>query len=276
MSDQTDKTALGDRMKGYERIQTDLRFSCTKPVYARIDGRSFSKFTKGMNRPFDEGMSRAMIETTKYLVKETHASIGYTQSDEISLVWFADEKTSKIFFNGRIQKMVSNLSSLATAFFMTEAMKKWPAKCSSRLPSFDCRVFELPSLQEAANEFLWRELDATKNSISMAAHHFFGDKATWGKTGEQKIQMMKDMGVDWNDYPAFFKRGTFVRNEQFEIELDAEELAKIPEKHRDVNKKAIRRRMVEMDVPSFRTVTNRVDVVFREAAPVVGVDVIEP
>ena len=82
--------SLGDRMKGYEMAAEGGRLDVRLPVYARIDGRSFSKFTHGLERPFDQRMSRAMIETTKGLVDRTHARIGYTQSDEISLVYLAD------------------------------------------------------------------------------------------------------------------------------------------------------------------------------------------
>lgn len=83
--------SLGDRMKGYEATETDRRFVPLRPIYARIDGRSFSRFTQGMTRPFNHKMSHAMIETTKYLVEHTHATVGYTQSDEISLVWLNTE-----------------------------------------------------------------------------------------------------------------------------------------------------------------------------------------
>lgn len=77
------KSTLGQRMKGYEKRETEMEFLPLLPVYARIDGRSFHTFTRGMKRPYDENLSRAMIETTKYLVEHTHAKVGYTQSDEI-------------------------------------------------------------------------------------------------------------------------------------------------------------------------------------------------
>ncbi len=48
------------------------------------------RITKGLARPFDIRISRAMVETAKFLVAETNAGIGYTQSDEISLVWMQD------------------------------------------------------------------------------------------------------------------------------------------------------------------------------------------
>ena len=79
---------LSVRMKRYENLgASGMRLLPLAPIVARIDGRSFHNFTKGLNRPFDEDFSNAMIETTKHLVKHTGATIGYAQSDEISLAW---------------------------------------------------------------------------------------------------------------------------------------------------------------------------------------------
>lgn len=71
----TDNTALGDRMKEYESYETNRKFMPGLPIYARIDGRGFSRFTRGMERPYDIRMSNAMIETTKVLVEHTHATL---------------------------------------------------------------------------------------------------------------------------------------------------------------------------------------------------------
>ena len=108
----------------YEGIEAGRRFIPTLPVMARMDGRGFSKFTKGMNRPYDERMSAAMVETTVALVKATGACFGYSQSDEITLVWHSIDVKSQVFFDGRIQKMTSQLAALATLFFYRQVMEK--------------------------------------------------------------------------------------------------------------------------------------------------------
>lgn len=69
---------FGDRMKTYERIETGQKFLPLAPIYARLDGRSFSNFTRGMDRPFDRRFSEVVQEVTRYLVKETGATLGYT------------------------------------------------------------------------------------------------------------------------------------------------------------------------------------------------------
>lgn len=219
--------ALGDRMKAYEEAAEGPRLDVTLPIYARIDGRSFSKFTRGFDRPFDQHMSDAMIETVKGLVDRTHASLGYTQSDEISLIFLAAPESDTIF-NGRSQKLVSVLASMATALFTAAIPHEW----ADRYPHFDCRVCQLPSKTEAANMFLWRWKDATKNAISMVAQENFSHKQLHGKHGGDMIEMLRAKGVDFDVLPAFFRRGTFARRVLEWREMTAAELARIPEQHR--------------------------------------------
>ena len=210
--------ALGDRLKQYERAETSAKFLPMIPLYARLDGRSFSKFTKGMQRPYDLDMSKAMQEVTKYLVDQTGALTGYTQSDEISLVWLNENPKGDVFFAGKKQKMVSSLAAMATAKFLQEAIKHWPEKDllgKGKLPTFDARVFQLPNKTEAMNCFLWRVQDATKNSVSMAASEMFSHKQLLNKNSNDKKQMMLENGVVWEDYPEHFKNGSFVKRKSY-------------------------------------------------------------
>jgi len=255
---------FGDRMKTYE---PKGRLMPLLPVIARLDGKSFAGFTRKMDRPYDERMSDSMVAVTKHLVDESGARIGYTQSDEITLVLHSDTHDSQIYFDGKTQKLVSVLASMASVKFYSEIRKHFP---NAGLPVFDCRVFSVPSKMEAANAILWREQDATKNAISMAAHHHFGHKATLNMTGKEKQEkLFQDAGVNFNDYPARFKRGTFVRRVLVDIELTTAEYAKIPEPHRPENRWVQRHRLVEIDMPKFSTVMNRVDVIFDGAEPCV-------
>lgn len=264
--------SFGDRMKMYEAQETGRRFLPLLPVYARIDGRSFSKFTKGMDRPFDKRMVDAMVSTTKHLVKETNAVIGYTQSDEISLAWYSDSVDSKIFFDGKIYKMTSVLASMAASAFAHSCLfdNDMSDRFKRLLPCFDARVFQLPNQVECANAFLWREQDATKNAISMAARAYFSHKQLHKKSGPEMQEMLfQEHGINFNDYPTFFKRGRFVRREVQDVELPMDEYLAIPEKHRPESNTFKRTTVQEIAVPKFSTVTNRVDVIFNGADPIV-------
>lgn len=258
--------ALGDRMKDYEARETGRRFLPMLPVYARIDGRSFSAFTRGMERPYDESMTEAMIETATRLMDETDALAAYTQSDEISLLWYRPDPKSQIFFDGKVFKMVSVCASLATSIFSDVGRLKWPDRFGKSPVTFDCRVFQMPTKEEATNAFLWRELDATKNAISMATRCYYSTKEMFGKSGSEMQEMLFAKGINFNDYPARFKRGTFIQRRTILKELDAETLAKIPEDKRPSG--PIERQIIsQIDMPKFSTVANRVEVLFDGATP---------
>ena len=226
---------LGNRMKAYETATEVARLDVMLPVYARIDGRSFSKFTRGLDRPYDKRLSDAMITTVSGLVDKTHARLGYTQSDEISLVYEAATPESDILFNGRTQKLTSVLASLATALFTASLPNVGLSDYANRLPHFDCRVCSLPSRTEAANMFLWRWKDATKNAIQMVAQANFPPKQLHAKHGGEMIEMLKDdRDIIFGTFPAFFRRGTFARRVLELRELTKCELGRIPEKHRPI------------------------------------------
>jgi tRNA(His) guanylyltransferase len=257
MSRLKESDEFGNRMKAYEAVETARRLDPMSPIYARIDGRSFSRFTRGMERPFDARMTHAMVETTKHLVHETHARIGYTQSDEISLVWLAEGPESDILFSGKVQKMVSVLASMAAAKFATVA----PIDFAHRLPHFDARVFQIPTKDEAANAFLWRSMDARKNAISMVAQSRFSHKALFGKGQKDMLAMLAEADVDFDSYPVASRRGSFVRRETVERLLTADEMAKIPAQHRPAG--PVMRSAIEViDMPPFNEVANRTAVIF--------------
>jgi tRNA(His) 5'-end guanylyltransferase len=262
MSNKND--SLGNRMKGYENTTCGTKMLPLIPVIARLDGKGFSKFTKGLKRPYDERLSRLMIETTKYLVKETNANCGYTQSDEISLVWYSDTHESKIYFDGRLFKMISDLATMCSVYFNRELPKYIPEK-THLMPRFDSRVFNVPTLEEATNIFLWRELDATKNSITMAASEHYSHNFLHGKNGSEKQELLFQKGINWNDYPDFFKKGTYIQRKRVMTKFTPEELDRLPPKHnaRKNPDLEIERWVIdEVEMPPLSKVKNRIGSIF--------------
>lgn len=253
---------FGGRIKSYEAVETQRRLDVHLPIYARIDGRSFSSFTRGMARPFDPIMTAAMVETCRHLVQETHARIGYTQSDEISLIWLAEEERSDVFFSGKVQKMASVLASMAAAKFA----RVCPEGYEHKLPHFDARVFQLPSLTEGANAILWRAMDARKNAIQMVAQAHFSPRQLHGKGQSDMLAMLSGIGVDFEAFPPAFKRGSFLRRVSVERALTADELHAIPERHRPTGP-VVRTQVEVLEMPPFNLVTNREAVVFSAEAP---------
>jgi tRNA(His) guanylyltransferase len=265
----TDKTALGDRMKLYERIEAGRRLMPLLPICARIDGKRFSRFTAGLARPYDERLSRLMVEVTQYLVEHSHARIGYTQSDEISLLFHAESFGQQVFLDGRVQKMTSILAAMATAKF-NALLPERIVERAGKLALFDCRVWTVPTREEAANVFLWREQDASKNSISMAARHYYSHAQLDHKDGAEMQEMLFQKGVNWNDYPAFFKRGTYVRRCVVQRPFTAQELEALPPLHEARTNPALlitRNELRVLDLPPLGKLRNRVEVLFDGAEP---------
>jgi len=263
---------LGNRIKSYESQTTSTKLIPRLPVVARLDGRSFSSFTKGLKRPYDERLTKLMIETTKYLVGETNANCGYHQSDEISLVWYNEDYDSQMIFNGKLFKITSTLASMATGFFNKNLSSYIPEK-AHLIPTFDCRVFNTPSLEEASNVILWRELDATKNSITMAASEYYSHNFLHGKNGSEKQELLFQKGVNWNDYPDFFKRGTYIQRKRVLTKFSSEELDKLPLRHnarRDPDMVIERWVIDEVKLPPLSKIKNRVDVIIFGENPEVG------
>jgi len=197
------------------------------------------------------------------------AVCGYTQSDEITLAWYSKDPKSQIYFDGRIQKMCSTLAASCSVRFNRLLPEYLPEKADEE-PTFDCRIWQLPTREEAANVFLWREFDATKNSITMAAQSFYSHKELMGKNGSEKQEMLFQKNVNWNNYPAFFKRGSYVQRRIVRTRPTLEELALLPEKHHarlNPDLEIERSEYVRLEMPTFRQVTNRVQVLFDGAAP---------
>lgn len=249
--------ALGDRMKGYEKRESAKALAFL-PVVARLDGRGFGKVTKGMDRPFDKNFVTCMKETTQYLVEKTGANVGYTQSDEITLVWRNGEGDS-VFFDGKFQKMTSILAAMASVEFNNHFVRLFFERSldMAELPMFDCRVFQVPTVTEAVNCLVWREIDATKNSVQMLARCHYSHSALHKLGRADQMDLLMSNGINWNDQPTHFKRGTYFARRQMEIPFSTDEISKLPEKHearKNPNMKILRTKVVELDFPPITKV----------------------
>ena len=214
-----DKTTLGDRMKNnYENIS---RYYLTRrmPVIIRIDGKAFHTFTRGFKKPFDDIFVKTMQDTMKYLCENIQGCVlGYTQSDEISLV-LVDyaELTTDAWFGNNLQKMCSVSASMATMAFNKFFYINMPAdeensgtyyKALEKGAMFDSRVFTIPK-EEVCNALIWRQQDATRNSIQSVGQANFSQKELHGKSCNNiQDMLMIQKGINWNDYATTLKRGS--------------------------------------------------------------------
>ena len=83
---------------------------------------------------------------------------------------------------------------------------------------FDSRVFTIPK-EEVNNCVLWRQQDATRNSIQSVAQANFSHKQLQNKNClELQEMLLQEKGINWNDIPTHLKRGSCCIKEQYEIE----------------------------------------------------------
>ena len=104
---------------------------------------------------------------------------------------------------------------VSTESFIEEYQKE-----VNKLAFFDSRVFTIPDPIEVENMFIWRQQDATRNSIQMAAQSMFSHKELQGVTCNQlQEKMWTEKQVNWNDYPEGFKRGRCVVKETYMADI---------------------------------------------------------
>jgi len=266
-----DYEKLGDWCKWLEKNFSPDIMIPTLPVIIRLDGNNFSKWTKGLEKPFDSRLTELMVETTKFLVKETNAVIGYTQSDEITLILYSSDRKSSIYNDGKKQKILSKLTAKCVSFFNDKRMELLPNHNKTAI--FDCRVYQTPTLQDACVQLLWRENDATKNSISMLGQSLFSHTELQNLNGNQvQDKMMLEKGVNWNNLEVKFKRGTYIKRVVTSRAFTEVELELLPLKHlaRKNPNLIIKRSLIsEIEYPIFNKIINKEEVVFCDAEPIV-------
>ena len=266
---------LADRMKAYEDISCAQHLIPNLPICIRVDGKAFHSWCKGLARPFDSGFRDVMDTVAAALVELTNAVIGHTHSDEISLVlWNRGNPQSDTYFHGRRDKLVSIIASAATWHFQQAAASLLPS-CSGKMALFDGRAWNVPTPEEAVNYLLWREQDATRNSISMAAQTFYSTKQLLGRNGKEMQEMLWQRGVNWHYYDARYKRGSYWKRVLVTRPFSTEELATLPPQHAAHATPGLmvqRHRMVRLDLPPLGSITNRCGVLFENEKPIVEGD----
>lgn len=210
MNDSKDR--LGDRLKAMESTYGSISVKPSEHLYVRLDGRSFSRFTRSFDKPFDVDMHSLMLNVTTALAVENSVTLAYFQSDEISLAW--RPRVSEAFqhmFDGKVQKLCSVLASQAGSLMMYYMLKEQlhPSRAEFH-PHFDARVVGFESDEDLIDMFAWRAKDAQRNAVSSAACTVASHKLLQNLKSSQKLEVIANAGVDFEAYPASFRFGTFI------------------------------------------------------------------
>eukprot|EP01087_Luapelamoeba_hula_P013915 TRINITY_DN4012_c0_g1_i1.p1 TRINITY_DN4012_c0_g1~~TRINITY_DN4012_c0_g1_i1.p1 ORF type:complete len:513 (+),score=114.86 TRINITY_DN4012_c0_g1_i1:5-1543(+) len=223
-----------ENAQGFQALTLDPE----RPFIVRLDGNSFSTFTRAFNRPFDDRVSEAMKNTTRDLMQKFSAVSAYTCSDEITLLFPVRRDVSKPnlpayehLFNGRLVKVASIFAGVASARFNHHLSRsKWDSSNEAQMITaatagfacFDARAFSIDE-NNCAESFVWRILDCMRNSQSLFARRYIAEKFLTCQPNHVALQMVAEQyGAHWDTavsehhkYGTFFKR--LLREETFHL-----------------------------------------------------------
>lgn len=197
---------LDSKMRVYETA-SDRTVLPGMYMVARIDGKNFTRLTKELHdfeKPFDERFRDYMVETVKHLMNTGFNIIyGYTESDEISLLFHIDDNT----YGRKLRKLISILAGEASAKF---------SLLLGSVAVFDCRISEFPNSALVLDYFRWRNEDAHRNALS--AHCYWQLRKTGLSATEAtqrisklstaaKNDLLFSFGINYNNLPSWQKRG---------------------------------------------------------------------
>jgi len=197
---------LDTKMRCYEQ-SIDQHVLSDMYLVARLDGRSFSRLTKEIcdfEVPFDERFRDMMVNTVKVLMDCGFRVVyGFTESDEISLLFHTDEDT----FGRKVRKFNSILAGTASAAFSLQL---------GQVAALDCRLVPLPNLERVQDYFLWRQEDAHRNALN--AHCYWmlrkegmsvkdATEMLEGKSVSFKNELLFSRGINFDKLPSWQKRG---------------------------------------------------------------------
>lgn len=201
----TDNTALGDRMKRYERTTRHLAPPRTYSLL-RVDIRAAHAYLKNAERPFDARFMQDMDAVALALCEEITGSVlAYVQSDEISVLFhdFAGLNTQP-WFGGVMAKQLSISAAYAS-------VQLHELRGLHGLVMFDSRIWHMSDPVEVANYFVWRQRDAVRNSIQMVAQFHFPHSELQNLNGDQlQEKLWQEKKVNWSNLPDGCKRGRII------------------------------------------------------------------
>lgn len=205
-----------DRLKKLESDH-EIRIPSDRYMVARLDGHGFSKFTKGLKKPFDATLREAMADVTEQLHQKFGATFSYTQSDEITLVWVPRmDRNNKGWVEHPHSGRVVKLATLMASFCSLEFYKLIHKYKEKNYTGFDCRVYGCAQ-DEAIDSLRFRFIDCATNAYQSVAQSKWSAKQLNGVSVQQIKANLAELGVNvWQDYGDDAMMGVYFYKEMNE------------------------------------------------------------
>jgi len=203
-----------------KKTKSEDRFlDMTKPVHMKLDMNFYyeilKEYTQGKG-VFNLSLNTVMQNVASFLVQETHATLGHMQLGSIHLYW-DNSNISLCPFAGKIMKLVSRVSSLATFKLMSELAYTSDEKlfdvASEYQTTFDAKAINLDNVEDLAEMVYYRESMGTRKALLYLASKYLTE--SYAETNKKQsgiiIQELADMGIDWFKLAFLFRRGSFYK-----------------------------------------------------------------
>lgn len=206
---------LKERIVAYENA-ADTKLLPRLPLIITINGRSFSKITSLLDKPYCSKFSECMNSSMLRLVNEVDGAVfAYSFNDEIIIVVRNDQTLETLpWYDNKIQKIASATASITTLHFNNCA-----ASIDLNLmgdPIFLAKAFVVPNITEAINVMVSKQQQSFQSSIHFACFYELLKKYNKeeiremlsGTSLDEKIDLLlQECNVDFNEYPLEFRRG---------------------------------------------------------------------
>lgn len=207
---------LKDRVDSYKEV-SDYKLLNRLPIIISINGRSSSKTTSLLDKPYSSKFAECMLAVTLKLCNEIEGALfAYHHNDEIVLIIRNDQTPETApWFDNKLQKICSVVSSLATLYFNVYINKVDLNILGDYI--FTSQIFAVPNIMEATNTIVYKQQNNFHTSIQFACFYELlkksYDKNTIkdmlaGLSIDEKIDLLnQECNVDFNQYPISFRRG---------------------------------------------------------------------
>ncbi|CAN9364193.1 unnamed protein product [Alternaria alternata] len=190
-------------------------------IVVRIDGRGFSKFTSKYEfvKPNDKNGLDVMNAAAQAVMKELpDLVLAFGNSDEYS-------------------KLTTTIVSTFTSYYVWSWSTYFPDKpLTPPLPSFDGRAVCYPSDSNLRDYMSWRQVDCHINNLYNTTFWTLLQQGGMGaREAEQKLKgtvssdkneiLFKEFGINYNNEPECFKKGTVLYRDFFPTPPPVEQIA---------------------------------------------------